>query len=122
MRESEATQHNALHDLPGFGTAFEADHLGERGGDGLDAGKLLAGERQVVERSRDGVEIPFSRLVQEFKRPFRIIEVACLQPEDSTLAETDNALLFVHANDRQPRLHPLGHCKHFGVGNRIRRL
>ena len=71
VRESEATQHDALDELPGFGPAFEADHLREHGRNGLDFGKLLARARQVVERPGGGVEIPLPRLVQELEGAFR---------------------------------------------------
>ena len=122
MREGEATQHNALDELPGFGPAFEADHLREHGSNGLDFGKPLARARQVVERPGGGVEIPLPRLVQEFKSAFRIVKVTRRELEDGALAEADDVFLFVHADDRQARLDPAGHRHHFGVGDCVPRF
>ena len=73
MRKGKAAQDNTLDELPGLGPAFEADHLWEPRRNDLDFGKLLARARQVVERSGGRVEIPLPRLVQEFKRPFRVV-------------------------------------------------
>src|ERR1017187_9572793 len=62
VRESEATQHDALDELSGFGPAFEADYLREHRRNGLDFSKSLAGARQVVERPGGGVEIPLTQI------------------------------------------------------------
>ena len=122
VRKSQSVQQHTLDELPGLGPALEADHLHEHGRNGLDFGKLLTWARQVVERAGRVVEIPLTRLVQEFERPFRVIEVVRLQPEDGALAEADHALLLIHANDRQPRLDPLSHRDHFGVSDGVPRL
>src|SRR5664279_2075601 len=122
MRESEASHHHALNELPGFWPAFETDHLRENWGNGLDFGYLLTSAGHVVESSGGGVEIPFPRLIQKLKGAFRVIEVTRLQPEDRALAEGDDAPLFIHSGDRQPRLDPLSHRQHFSVGYAVPRL
>src|ERR1035441_8654619 len=75
VRESEAAQHNALDKLSGFGPSFEADDLREQRRNGLHSGKPLARTRQVVKLAGGGIEIPLTRLVQEFKSAFRIVKI-----------------------------------------------
>ena len=84
--------------------------------------KPLARARQVVERSASRVEIPLPRLIQELERALDIVKITRFQSEDRALAEADDAFLFVHADNRQARLHPLRHRHDFGVGDCVPRL
>src|ERR1035437_3137348 len=101
VRESKAAHEDAFDELPGFGPTFETDYLRTHRCNRLDCGKLLAWPRQVVERPGGGIEIPLTRLVQEFKSAFRIVKITRPQFEDGVLAKANDVFRFVHADDRQ---------------------
>src|ERR1035438_3488248 len=108
-------------EFTGFGPAFDTDHLRQRRGNGLERLQSLAWQRQVVQRAASRIKIPLPRLIQELESALDVIKITRLQSEDRALAEVNDALLFVHAHNRQAGPHPLRHRYGFPLSSRALR-